>query len=312
MIVPLTDKVKVIRPLSPPRFPFSNSLYVDDEQKLMIDAGAGVSAYAELGPHTTDNVDKLILTHYHFDHNHGYTLFKNADIWVGQEERWAYEDQNLFQEASGYEYWSAFMGKVPEEHDVLPDHPEVIAARGFKAIPLAETYKDGDVFDTGEVQIQAIHTPGHTPGHYAFYLPRENILFSADLDISPRGPWYGEKYSDFDDLVRSVQRLLSIKPDILVTSHRRVFYDHIEQLLNQFLDMALAKEYRMMEYLKQPMTLDEIFLRESAFCPETLTPNGVFRQKFMLFKHLQSLIKNKRIIKISADKYMRVRESMMG
>ena len=59
MIVPLTDKVKVIRPLSPPRFPFSNSLYVDDEQKLMIDAGAGVSAYAELGPHTTDNVDKL-------------------------------------------------------------------------------------------------------------------------------------------------------------------------------------------------------------------------------------------------------------
>ena len=53
----------------------------------MIDAGAGVSAYAELGPHTTDNVDKLILTHYHFDHNHGYTLFKNADIWVGQEEK---------------------------------------------------------------------------------------------------------------------------------------------------------------------------------------------------------------------------------
>ena len=34
--------MKVIRPLSPPRFPFSNSLYVDDEQKLMIDAGAGV------------------------------------------------------------------------------------------------------------------------------------------------------------------------------------------------------------------------------------------------------------------------------
>ena len=40
--------------------------------------------------------------------------------------------------------------------------------------------KDGQFLNIGQLKIQVIHTPGHTPGGVCFYLEEENILFSGD------------------------------------------------------------------------------------------------------------------------------------
>jgi len=39
---------------------------------------------------------------------------------------------------------------------------------------------DGQILTIGHLQIQVIHTPGHTPGGVCFYLKKEKILISGD------------------------------------------------------------------------------------------------------------------------------------
>ncbi len=39
---------------------------------------------------------------------------------------------------------------------------------------------DGQIIALGELEIEVIHTPGHTPGGVCFYLEKEGVLFSGD------------------------------------------------------------------------------------------------------------------------------------
>jgi hydroxyacylglutathione hydrolase len=39
---------------------------------------------------------------------------------------------------------------------------------------------DGQELALGELRIKVLHTPGHSPGHVAFYLSNEGVLFSGD------------------------------------------------------------------------------------------------------------------------------------
>jgi len=43
---------------------------------------------------------------------------------------------------------------------------------------------DGDVFDMDGEEVRVIHTPGHTSGHCAFYLPQSGAVFTGDTLFS--------------------------------------------------------------------------------------------------------------------------------
>ncbi len=47
-------------------------------------------------------------------------------------------------------------------------------------VTVDEAFKDGDTIDAAGGLI-AYHTPGHTPGHVAYYHPERKLLFSGDL-----------------------------------------------------------------------------------------------------------------------------------
>lgn len=40
--------------------------------------------------------------------------------------------------------------------------------------------KGGEIINLGELEIEVIHTPGHSPGSVCFYLPKEGVLISGD------------------------------------------------------------------------------------------------------------------------------------
>jgi len=46
------------------RFPFSNSVYVEDRIRVLIDAGAGLEKLEPLG----EDIDLVLSSHYHLDH----------------------------------------------------------------------------------------------------------------------------------------------------------------------------------------------------------------------------------------------------
>jgi glyoxylase-like metal-dependent hydrolase (beta-lactamase superfamily II) len=39
---------------------------------------------------------------------------------------------------------------------------------------------EGQKLTVGDLDIEVIHTPGHTPGGVCFYLPKEKVLISGD------------------------------------------------------------------------------------------------------------------------------------
>jgi len=71
--------------------------------------------------------------------------------------------------------------------------------------------RDREVIDIGHLQLEAIHTPGHTPGSTCFRLGSH--LFSGDT-LFPGGPGATRAPgSDFDQIMESLETRLFTLPD---------------------------------------------------------------------------------------------------
>lgn len=304
MIIELTKQIKLVRPEAQAVFPYSNSLFIDDEVKTLIDAGAGGRAYAAI---SVEEIQLLLLTHHHFDHINGVSFFKNALKMAGREELWAFQDEEKFKESTGLNRWQELMGSQENDNwEKLLELPKDVPAHlGFQAIELGGVFKDGDVFNSGETSFIAVHTPGHSLGHYAFFFPQESILFSADLDVSPRGPWYGNEFCDLDEVISSIHKLIALKPQILVSSHRKVLDTGVEKMLLAYLDIALQREEKIRDFLVIPRTIDEIATQDIINEWEESTQHALFWQKMMIVKHLKRLKKLGQVAKTPDNKYIK-------
>jgi glyoxylase-like metal-dependent hydrolase (beta-lactamase superfamily II) len=73
---------------------------------------------------------------------------------------------------------------------------------------------DGEVIGFGDVKLQAIHTPGHTPGSTCFF--GHGLLFSGDT-LFPGGPGATNKPDDFAIIMASLhERLFTLGDDTVV------------------------------------------------------------------------------------------------
>jgi glyoxylase-like metal-dependent hydrolase (beta-lactamase superfamily II) len=111
------------------------------------------------------------------------------------------------------------------EHD--PDDPAPIALHprdrklwrayfarlGEKDIPEPDFYiEDGGVFEVGEVQIDVMHTPGHTPGSICLYIDRLGVLFTGDTLYKGKPGEVGGSYPDITGQLNSIGGLFGPLP----------------------------------------------------------------------------------------------------
>ena len=78
--------------------------------------------------------------------------------------------------------------------------------------------EDGSVLAVGRLRLEAIATPGHTPGSVSFFLRDTPLLFSGDT-LFPGGPGNTSfENADFPTIIRSIEdRLFSrFPPDTMV------------------------------------------------------------------------------------------------
>jgi hydroxyacylglutathione hydrolase len=71
-------------------------------------------------------------------------------------------------------------------------------------------FKDGDSVTLGNLEIKALHTPGHTPGGLCFLIGK--YLFVGDT-IFPGGPGHTETPDDFQQIIASIRQKIFQLPD---------------------------------------------------------------------------------------------------
>jgi glyoxylase-like metal-dependent hydrolase (beta-lactamase superfamily II) len=94
------------------------------------------------------------------------------------------------------------------------------AARPKLPVEVTRPVDDGAELPGGWV---AVHTPGHTPGHLAFWHPATRVLIAGDALGSPQAGRIrantGNYSADDEEVVRSVRKLAALKPDTICFGH---------------------------------------------------------------------------------------------
>lgn len=288
MLKNLASGVWVVAPDQPPRYPYANCMYIEGDNPTVIDMGAGAAAFRAI---PLEAISKVLVSHVHFDHIHGDKLFVNAGIYVGLEEKDTYIHDKAYISFYGYDLWEQLMPGIDREAygQVIPLADDVLSQPGFRPIELAGTFEDGTVFDTGQYKLTTIHLPGHTTGHYGFYLEKESILFSGDIDLAPAGPWYSSNSADVGALIKSVKRIKEIDPRVLVPSHRRILTEDIKKGLDNYIGIVLMRNEKILDLLRAPMTLDQLAEHGLIF-PERKNNYELFWEKMTIRNHLRYLL----------------------
>ncbi len=266
------------------RYPNCNSLFIDDEVKAIIDPGSDDKLLADLLP---GGVGVLINSHCHEDHTSYNYLFEKSQLWVHEREAPCYSSFASLMEYYGmsgnphYRQW----------HDLL------VGRMNYRERRADREFKDGDILEFGKTKLQVIHTPGHSAGHCCFHFPDEGILFLADLDLTAFGPWYGDRFSDIEQTRSSMECLLKIPADIYITSHETgIMEGDISGLVDRYLEAIDRRERKLIEFLTQPRTMDEIVDSWIIYGKER-RPRYFFEygERGMIGKHVDLLVKRGRV-----------------
>jgi glyoxylase-like metal-dependent hydrolase (beta-lactamase superfamily II) len=94
------------------------------------------------------------------------------------------------------------------------------AARPKQPVTVTRPVEDGAELPGGWV---AVHTPGHTPGHLAFWRPSTRVLIAGDalgsLHAGKMRANTGYYSVSDEDVVRSVRKLAALQPDTICFGH---------------------------------------------------------------------------------------------
>jgi len=275
------------------RYPFCNSLYIDDSRGVLIDAGSDEAFLGALKE--AHKIDMIINSHYHEDHILFNYLFPGADLGVHDAEVPCYRSIRHFLDfygLAGTEYEQAW-------HDILIDR------FNYREREPGLTFRDGDILDFGRTRMVVVHTPGHSPGHCSFYFPEEGMLFLGDLDMTGFGPWYGDRVSDIDDTIASVHRLMQIPARIFISAHETgIIEGDLSGAAEAYLAVIHERERKLLACLDRPRTLDEIAGRWIMY-KRPREPKYLFEfaERALVRKHLERLEKKKTVTRVE-DRYV--------
>ena len=267
------------------RYPSCNSLYIEDEVRVIVDPASDperLRAIAEEG-----RVEIVINTHYHEDHFTYNFLFPEARSWVPEADAPALESLDVLADFVG------FSGS-PHEERWKEYYREFFNFRPRKA---DRVIRGGEGYDFGETRMEVVHTPGHTPGHCSLWFPREELLFLGDYDLTPFGPYYGDRVSSLEDTIRSVRSLRRFPAREYWTSHEEgVVRSGAEEKFERYLGVIQDREERILRYLSRPRGLEEIVDRWIIY-GRAREPVDFFRvaEQGMVEKHLARLLRQGRI-----------------
>jgi alkyl sulfatase BDS1-like metallo-beta-lactamase superfamily hydrolase len=159
----------------------------------------------------------IILTHAHWDHTGGVALWKEAGTRVIAQRNQT-EFLNFQKRLNNF---YAFRDRMQFGHDYPTD---AHWAGDFGAKQLADIRFDDEYgFSLGGMKFELLATPGETPDHLTVWIPKLKAAFIGDNYAPEAFPAIytlrGTKPRWALDYVTSLERVLALKPDILLLGH---------------------------------------------------------------------------------------------
>ncbi|WP_051330967.1 MBL fold metallo-hydrolase [Aneurinibacillus terranovensis] len=250
------------------------------------------------------NVKNIVLTHYHPDH---FGFAGSLQEWTGATVQMSQSGQvhafsvwtedNLAKNRRLYR-----KAGFPESMiDALSadDHSFYNRVRPFPSIngEIAE----GQWYRIGELDFQAIHTPGHADGHMCFYNHEEKVLIAGDhllKKITPNVSCHG--YGDENPLaayLQSLKKIQGLQIKLVLPGHGPIFTDAAERI-NELLQHHEERLAFVLESIKGEMTAWEV---SNALFTRVLS---VHEQRFAIgetLSHLNYLVAEGKIARSNVD-----------
>jgi hydroxyacylglutathione hydrolase len=262
------------------RYPYCHSLVLRGAETWLIDPSSDKDALQGLARSRT--VTAVFLSHFHEDHQKYRHFFPEARVFAPAAELQAFASlEGVF----------AFMGVDNPE---LRASLEKIFLDDFHFQPPAKLtpYHPGQRFHNGEIILEVVPAPGHTPGHSCFAFPNQDLIFLADVDLTPFGPWYGDAASDLRAWEETLARLHTVRARTCLTAHEQGIFtpEQARAGLAHFQKVIKERDVQILEALQTPRTLPRLVdLRLIYGKPRE--PLAIYNhmEAQMLSKHLERL-----------------------
>jgi glyoxylase-like metal-dependent hydrolase (beta-lactamase superfamily II) len=241
-LIELAPNIFYIRGQNSSRFPYCACLYLKGKKlRVLIDAGMGA---ANIAPVKKMGIDLLILTHCHIDHRLTRSEIMDVPFWCHAEEADFLKDRDYFLTSMGFKRSGLDLAGL---FDFAP---------GMFSTEIDHRLVDGESIDLGDITLETIHTPGHTPGHMAFFIPEHDLLFSGDIDLTPFGPFYGHDFADINDFLSSIDRLKQVQAKMVVSGHAGPFKDNLSERFNAYGEVIHNRDRLLLENLSRPKSIE--------------------------------------------------------
>ena len=185
-------------------------VYTDGDNTICIDAGYWSSRhlgeeFEKVGLNPS-SVNHLFLTHADMDHGGGIDCDSKTD-WFKHSQVFISEVEN-----------NIVKGLIPRKKIA-----KIISVKSPVEItqPM-NIVKDGDVIEIGNIKVEVIATPGHTPGQVSYLINGEVLCIGDTLNLENGKvkPFYKFWNMDHEMDIQSVRKLAKLKNiSVLCTAH---------------------------------------------------------------------------------------------
>jgi len=287
-------------------FPFCTSIFIDGETKVLIDPGSGAGPLKKLKEKY--HIDIVINTHYHFDHIAYNYLFDKAKIFINERESDCFRDRRTIGSLLGMTevYDNAWIDSWLErisnsDTKQTPYSPQNNHKWWLSSARINGTYAWGEILDFGRVTMKMVGAPGHSLGFSCPYFPDYGIVYTADVDLTDFGPWYGGSDGDIDAFIASAHEIAGLDAEIFVTGHEKgiVTKNQFTRALTIFLEKIGRRDREILARLTEPRTLNELSDMGLIYGKKFLVDDWIYMwNKIMIKKHLQRLVNHGAVQKI--------------
>jgi len=273
------------------QYPFCNCLWIEDEINCLVDSSPTDEELAKI---KGKPVHLIVNSHGHIDHNRSNYRFPQAQVLLHETNHCLVASEEGYLREFGFDRYLSKAGQTM-----------YLRKPGYRPRPADGFLEDGQIINVGETRFEVLHLPGHIYGHCGFIFHDEGFIYTGDIDLNRFGPWYGNISSDVDDFIRSINKLIEIQPDMMITSHGpRPVTSGIKSGLTRYRDIIYQREEEIVKLLyRGKHTVWEIGA-ELPIYKRLLEPREVFYlyECAMDWKHLQRLERQGRVER-KGDKY---------